>query len=95
MPSKLPSPTADPDELAGVRAPGAAGAAGAAGPADGLESVLEGRGGGGETAGGSEDEYDRDDSFLADSGALHWRCWELGRVWAGWRAGSHGWASCD
>lgn len=75
MPAKLPSPTADPDALAGINTkPTNAAAAAAAGggyAADGLEeSVLEGAGGSRLPGGASDDEYDRNDSFLADSGAL-------------------------
>jgi hypothetical protein len=70
VPSKLPSPTADLDALNGIKGKGEAGRAAAGGGmgdmADGV-SVLEGAAGTG-TADGGSDEYDRDDSFLADSG---------------------------
>ncbi|PSC69197.1 WD repeat and HMG-box DNA-binding 1 isoform B [Micractinium conductrix] len=66
VPAKLPSPTADVDALAGIKSkdpPGAGVLAAAAGMADG-GSVLEGVGG----EGTAVDDYDREDSFLADSG---------------------------
>lgn len=65
VPASLPSPTADLDVLNGIKR-GGEGAPGGAAMADGV-SVLEGADGVA-TAGGS-DEYDRNDSFLADSGA--------------------------
>lgn len=66
VPSSLPGPTADLDALNGVRHRGAGeGAVGGAAMADGV-SVLEGAGGG--ATAGASDEYDREDSFLADSG---------------------------
>ncbi len=65
MPPALHGPTADLDVLNGVRQKGGEAAPGGAAMADGV-SVLEGAGGG--TLAGASDEYDREDSFLADSG---------------------------
>lgn len=81
VPAKLPGPTVDLDALNGVKKKGegeagaAGGAGGAAGMADGV-SVLEGGGGGGvgATEAGASDEYDREDSFLADSGGYCSSC---------------------
>jgi hypothetical protein len=70
VPAKLPGPTADLDAINGVKNVDgggiAAGTAAGGGMADG-GSVLEGGGRTG-TAAGASDEYDREDSFLADSG---------------------------
>ncbi|KAI3431740.1 hypothetical protein D9Q98_004782 [Chlorella vulgaris] len=69
VPAKLPGPTADLDAINGVKNVDgggiAAGTAAGGGMADG-GSVLEGGGRTG-TAAGASDEYDREDSFLADS----------------------------
>jgi hypothetical protein len=71
VPPKLPGPAVDVDALNGIKKGGQEGAAAAAGAAADGVSVLEGGGGGGGggTAAGASDDYDRDDSFLADSGA--------------------------
>ena len=71
VPAKLPGPTADLDVLHGVKqkgVPGTTAGGMGGGMADG-GSVLEGGAGGTGTADGGSDEYDREDSFLADSGA--------------------------
>ncbi|KAL4439932.1 hypothetical protein ABPG75_002933 [Micractinium tetrahymenae] len=65
VPSSLPGPTADLDVLNGIKQKGGEGVLGGAAMADGV-SVLEGAGEG--TMAGGSDEYDREDSFLADSG---------------------------
>lgn len=65
VPAALPGPTADVDALAGIRKKEEVPAGGTAGMADGV-SVLEGADG----TGAGDDEYDRADSFLADSGEL-------------------------
>jgi hypothetical protein len=78
VPAGLPGPAADVDALAGVRKPGAApagkgaaaGVHGGGGAAADGASVLEGGLDGGAAMGApGSDDYDRDDSFLAESGA--------------------------
>ena len=96
VPASLPGPAADLDALNGVkrksRAPVSSAAPG--GLADGA-SVLDGAVVGGSEGGAAvtEDDYDRDDSFLADSGGWvgGWvgvrQCVTLGELLAMPRAG--------
>lgn len=73
VPAKLPGPTADLDVLHGVKqkgVPGTTAGGMGGGMADGGSVLLGGAGGTATgTADGGSDEYDREDSFLADSGA--------------------------
>ncbi|KAI7839202.1 hypothetical protein COHA_007091 [Chlorella ohadii] len=68
VPAKLPGPTADVDALAGIKQKGAA----AAGAGDGV-SVLEGGADAPTGMAATEDEYDQEDSFLADSAPKAYR----------------------